>query len=314
MSDSVSVAKSDGPGDGGRPEAIRAVPVRHPGRWAGAVVVLVLAAMFVHFLLTNDALDWPEQRKYLFSPAVMDGLWGTVWLTLAAMVGGITIGVVLALMRMSANPLMSGAAWLYLWFFRGTPLYTQLLIWGSIGALLPTVSLGIPFGPEVHTWETQKLINAALAAALGLILNEAAYMAEIVRAGILSVDPGQQEAASALGMSRMQTMRRIVLPQAMRVIVPPTGNETISMLKNTSLVAAVPYAELTWTAQTIYADTYKVIPMLIMACLWYLLLSSLLMVGQFYLERYFGRGTSQSERGRSRLRALGAIRGGGGGQ
>lgn len=299
----------------GRPEAIRAVPVRHPGRWVGAVVVLVLAAMFVNFLLNNPAFNWSEQRKYVFSAGVLEAVRNTIWLTLVAMVGGIALGVVLALMRMSPNPLMKGAAWAYLWFFRGTPLYTQLLIWGAIGSLLPTISIGIPFGPEVHTWQTQKLINAALAAALGLLLNEAAYMAEIVRAGILSVDPGQNEASSALGMSRMQTMHRIVLPQAMRVIVPPTGNETISMLKNTSLVAAVPYAELTWTAQTIYADTYQIIPMLIMACLWYLFLSSILMVGQYYLEKRFSRGTSMSAgRAGGRLRALGAIRGGGGGQ
>ncbi|MBA9007458.1 MULTISPECIES: amino acid ABC transporter permease [Thermomonospora] len=295
----------------GRPEAIRAVPVRHPGRWAGAAVVLVLAAMFVHFLLYNPAFNWSEQWKYIFSDAVLRAVRNTIWLTVVAMVGGVALGVVLALMRMSPNPLMRGAAFLYLWFFRGTPLYTQLLIWGAIGALIPTVGIGIPFGPEFQTWQTQKLINVALAAALGLLLNEAAYMAEIVRAGILSVDPGQQEAASALGMSRMQTMRRIVLPQAMRVIVPPTGNETISMLKNTSLVAAVPYAELTWTAQTIYANTYQIIPMLIMACLWYLFLSSLLMIGQYYLERHFSRGVGTNgggNRGRGRLRAL---RGGG---
>ncbi|TNY38478.1 amino acid ABC transporter permease [Thermomonospora catenispora] len=293
----------------GRPEPIRAVPVRHPGRWAGAAVVLVLGAMFVHFLLFNPAFNWSEQWKYIFSDAVLRAVRNTIWLTVVAMVGGVALGIVLALMRMSPNPLMRGAAFLYLWFFRGTPLYTQLLIWGAIGALIPTIGIGIPFGPEFHTWETQKLINVALAAALGLLLNEAAYMAEIVRAGILSVDPGQQEAAAALGMSRMQTMRRIVLPQAMRVIVPPTGNETISMLKNTSLVAAVPYAELTFTAQTIYANTYQIIPMLIMACLWYLFLSSLLMIGQYYLERYFSRGVGGNGGGnRVRLRAL---RGGG---
>lgn len=199
---------------------------------------------------------------------------------------------------------------MYLWFFRGTPLYTQLLIWGAIGTLFPTVGIGIPFGPEFETWKTQELVNAALAAALGLILNEAAYMAEIVRAGILSVDEGQQEAASALGMSRMQTMRRIVLPQSMRVIVPPTGNEAISMLKNTSLVAAIPYSELTFTAQTIYATTYKIVPMLVMACLWYLLISSVMMIGQYYLERHYSRGTSKGAEARQRLR----FRGGGGGQ
>ncbi|MFD0900841.1 amino acid ABC transporter permease [Actinomadura sediminis] len=294
----------------GRPDPIKAVPVRHPGRWVGAAVVLVLVAMFVHFLLTSKALEWSEQWEYLFSEPVLEGVRNTVWLTLAAMVGGTAIGIVLALMRLSSNPLLSGAAWVYLWFFRGTPLYTQLLIWGAIGTLFPTVGIGVPFGPEFKTWETQALINAASAAALGLILNEAGYMAEIVRAGILSVDEGQQEAASALGMSRAQTMRRIVLPQAMRVIVPPTGNESISMLKNTSLVAAVPYAELTFTAQTIYATTYKIIPMLVMACLWYLLISSVMMIGQHYLERHYSKGTSKGETARTGLR----LRGGGGGQ
>lgn len=294
----------------GRPEAIKAVPVRHPGRWLGGAGILVLVAMFLHFVLTSEALDWSEQWKYLFSDPVLKGVRNTVWLTLAAMVGGVVLGIVLALMRLSANPLLSGAAWVYLWFFRGTPLYTQLLIWGAIGTLFPTIGIGIPFGPEFETWKTQELVNAALAAALGLILNEAAYMAEIVRAGILSVDEGQQEAASALGMSRMQTMRRIVLPQAMRVIVPPTGNEAISMLKNTSLVAAIPYSELTFTAQTIYASTYKIIPMLVMACLWYLLISSVMMVGQHYLERHYSKGTSRGGAARQRLR----FRGGGGGQ
>ncbi|TYK48999.1 amino acid ABC transporter permease [Actinomadura decatromicini] len=294
----------------GRPEAIRAVPVRHPGRWVAAAVVLVLVAMFVHFLFTSDALDWAEQRKYVTSDAVLKGVRNTILLTIAAMVGGMVLGTILALMRLSANPLLSGASWFYLWFFRGTPLYTQLLIWGAIGTLFPTVGIGIPFGPEFETWKTQELVTPMLAAGLGLILNEAAYMAEIIRAGILSVDEGQQEAASALGMSKSQTMGRIVLPQAMRVIVPPTGNEVLSMMKNTSLVAAVPFSELTFTAQTIYASTYKIIPMLVMACLWYLLLSSILMVGQHYLERHFSRGVGRSAEAGLRLR----FRGGGGGQ
>ncbi|TDB93596.1 amino acid ABC transporter permease [Actinomadura sp. 7K534] len=295
----------------GRPEAIRAVPVRHPGRWVAAAVVVVLVAMFINFLLTSDALEWPEQRKYITSDAVLRGVRNTILLTIAAMIGGMVLGTVLALMRLSANPLLSGAAWFYLWFFRGTPLYTQLLIWGAIGSLFPTVGIGIPFGPEFQTWQTQALVTPMLAAGLGLILNEAAYMAEIVRAGILSVDEGQQEAASALGMSRMQTMRRIVLPQAMRVIVPPTGNEVLSMMKNTSLVAAVPFSELTFTAQTIYASTYKIIPMLVMACLWYLLLSSVLMIAQYYIERHFSRGVGKN--GSARVQRM-RFRGGGGGQ
>ncbi len=269
---------------------IKAVPVRHPGRWVAGVAVAVLAAMLVNSLLTNPAFNWPEQAKYLFSPPVLDGVRNTIWLTVAAMAGGVGFGIVLALMRLSANPLLRGASWLYVWFFRGTPLFTQLLIWGNIGALFPTLGLGIPFGPQFVQGQTNALYSAAAAAALGLIFNEAAYMAEIVRGGIQSVDHGQQEAAAALGMSRAQTLRRIVLPQAMRVIVPPTGNEAISMLKNTSLVAAVPYLELTFTAQTIYATTYQIIPMLVMVCLWYLFLSSLMMVGQFYLERHYAKG------------------------
>ncbi|CNE96472.1 polar amino acid ABC transporter inner membrane subunit [Mycobacterium tuberculosis] len=300
--------------EGGRPETIKAVPVRHPGRWVAAAVIAVLAAMFVHFLLTSKSLEWSEQWKYLFSKPVLMGVRNTIWLTVVAMAGGVLLGIVLSLMRLSANPLLSGAAWLYLWFFRGTPLYTQLLIWGAIGSLFPTIGIGIPFGPEFHTWQTQTLINAASAAALGLTLNEAAYMAEIIRAGILSVDEGQQEASSALGMSRTQTMRRIVLPQAMRVIVPPTGNEALSTLKNTSLVVAIPYAELTRTQETISAVTYKVIPMLVMACLWYLALSSIMMVGQHYLERHYSKGVRGSNGEGAEARQWLRLRTRGGGQ
>ncbi|MER7504046.1 amino acid ABC transporter permease [Nonomuraea pusilla] len=293
---------------GNRPGLIRAVPVRHPGRWVAAAVIVVLAAMLVNNILTNTAYNWAEQWKYFLSPPVLNGVRNTIWLTLVAMVGGVLLGIVLALMRLSPNPLMRGASWLYLWVFRGTPLYTQLLIWGNIGALFPKLGLGIPFGPEFVTAQMNSLYSAAMAAALGLVLNEAAYMAEIIRAGILSVDPGQNEASQALGMTRMQTMRRVVLPQAMRVIVPPTGNEAISMLKNTSLVAAVPYLELTFTAQTIYASTYQVIPMLVMACIWYLILSSLMMVGQNYLERHYARGSQQSRMGlRARMSRIGGA-------
>ncbi|NUR90465.1 MAG: amino acid ABC transporter permease [Nonomuraea sp.] len=281
----------------GRPEAIRAVPVRHPGRWVAGAVILVLIAMLVNNLVTNTAYNWAEQWKFFLSPPVLSGVRNTIWLTLVAMVGGVVLGIILALARMSPNPLLRGVSWFYLWVFRGTPLYTQLLIWGNIGALFPQLSVGIPFGPEFASVQTNALYSAAMAAALGLVLNEAAYMAEIIRAGILSVDPGQQEASQALGMTRMQTMRRVVLPQAMRVIVPPTGNEAISMLKNTSLVAAVPYLELTFTAQTIYASTYQVIPMLIMVCIWYLILSSVMMIGQFYLERHYARGSSTARMG-----------------
>ncbi|MGH3329328.1 MAG: amino acid ABC transporter permease [Streptomycetales bacterium] len=275
-----------------------------------AAVIAVLVAMAVHTWLTNPRYNWSEQAKYLFAEPVLIGVRNTLWLTVAAMTVGILLGTVLAVMRLSPNPVLSGASWLYIWVFRGTPLYTQLLMWGSIGALYPQLGLGIPFGPEFVTADTQSLYSAAAAAALGLSLNEAAYMAEIVRAGILSVDPGQLEAAHALGMTRGQTTRRIVLPQAMRIIVPPTGNETLAKLKDTSLVVAIPYFDLTYSVVNIYARTYQIIPMLIMACIWYLFLSSLFMIGQHFIERHYERGRRQESVTLRRLRTL-LGRGGG---
>jgi polar amino acid transport system permease protein len=206
---------------------------------------------------------------------------------------GIVLGVVLAVMRLSPNPLVSGASWLYVWFFRGTPLLVQLLFWNFISALYPKISIGIPFGPEFFSFSANDVITPFVAAILGLGLNQAAYQAEIVRAGILSVDEGQNDAAHALGMTRLQTMRRIVLPQAMRVIIPPTGNETISMLKMSSLVSVIAYKELLYTVQLIYAVNYKQIPLLIVASLWYLIVTTLLSIGQYYLERRFGRGAAR---------------------
>ena len=216
----------------GRPEEIKAVPVRHPGRWVAAVVVLVLIAMFVHSLVTNPRFEWGVIGSYFLSRRVLDGLEITILLTVVCMAIGIVLGVILAVMRLSANPLLSGASWVYIWFFRGTPVLVQLLFWYNMGALYPRVSLGVPFGPSFVYGNANTIITALTAAILGLGLNEGAYMAEIVRAGILSVEHGQVEAAQALGMTRALTMRRIILPQAMRVIIPPTGNETISMLED----------------------------------------------------------------------------------
>lgn len=275
----------------GRPAAIRAVPVRHPGRWVAAAVIAILTIMGIHAVITNTRFGWREQAKYAFDSSVLAGVRTTLMLTFASMLIGVSLGIILAIMRLSSNPLVSGAAWLYIWVFRGTPVLVQLLVWASLGALFPTLGLGIPFGHVFFSARTFDLIPGLAAALLGLGLNEAAYMSEIVRAGILSVDEGQGEAATALGMTKMQTLRRIVLPQAMRVIVPPTGNETISMLKTTSLVAYVPYYELLFKVQNIYTRTYQVMPMLIMASLWYLAMTSVLMTGQYYIERYFSRGT-----------------------
>ena len=272
-------------------EPLQAVPVRHPGRWVGVVVIAILAAMFVHSLLTNPNWGWPLIGEWIFSPPILKGVVVTLILTFLSMVIGLALGVVLAIMRLSPNPVMSGSAWVFVWVFRGTPVYVQLFLWGSIIALYKTISLGVPFGPELITFDTKTLIPAFVAALLGLGLNEAAYMSEIVRAGILSVDEGQEEAATALGMSRMQTLRHIVLPQAMRVIVPPTGNETISMLKTTSLVIAIPLTtELFFQAQVIGNRLFQPFPMAVMASLWYLALTSVLMFGQYYLERYYAKG------------------------
>jgi polar amino acid transport system permease protein len=269
---------------------IKAVPVRHPGRWVAAAVIAVLVAMFGKSLVTNPAFQWPVVGQYLFSAPVLRGLANTLILTALAMLIGIVGGVILAVMRLSPNPVVSGAAAVYIWVFRGTPLIVQLVVWNFLGLFYPRLGLGIPFGPVFFSVDTNVLISVFAAALLGLGLNEAAYMAEIVRGGLSAVDSGQTEAAGALGMSRGQTLRRIVLPQAMRVIVPPTGNEVISMLKTTSLVVVIGYFELFVSVQQIYARTFQTVPLLIVAVLWYLLLTSILSVGQYFLERRFGRG------------------------
>jgi polar amino acid transport system permease protein len=285
------------PAPAGRPEEIKAVPVRHPGRWLAAAVVLLIAVALVHSMVTNPRFDWGTVGHFLFSSRILAGLVKTLEVTVIAMAIGIFLGIVLAVMRLSPNPLVSGSSWFYIWFFRGTPVLVQVLFWGNISALYPKISLGIPFvAPDLVSGNANDLIPLFVAVILAFGLNEGAYMAEIVRAGILSVDEGQNEAAQALGMTRLQTMRRIVLPQAMRVIVPPTGNETISMLKTTSVAVVVAFTELTYSAQLIYSVNYKVIQLLLVASFWYLVVTSVLYVGQYYVERYFGRGSSRNVR------------------
>jgi len=269
------------------------VPVRHSGRWVVAVVVAFLLVVIVHSVATNPRFGWGTVGHYLFSSRILHGLLVTLELTAVSMAIGIVLGIVLAVMRLSPNPLVAGASGFYIWFFRGTPVLVQILFWSFISALYPKLSLGIPFGgPELVHGNANSIITPFLAAILALGLNEAAYMAEIVRAGIISVDEGQTDAASALGMTRLQTMRRIVLPQAMRVIIPPTGNETISMLKTTSLVSVIAYPELLYSAQLIYAVNYLQIPLLLTASIWYLVVTTILSIGQYYIERHYGRGAS----------------------
>ncbi|HJQ43213.1 MAG TPA: amino acid ABC transporter permease [Jatrophihabitantaceae bacterium] len=312
-------AVSGGPYGSGDSQPIRAVPLRRPGRWIAAVIVLALAFLFVYGAATNDRFHWDTYRQYLFDKRISTGAWNTVQLTLWAMVLGVALGVVVAIMRLSPNPVLKSAAWFYLWFFRGTPVYVQLVFWGLFGTLYPTIAFGVPFVHQFGHVNVQRLDAAFFFAILGLGLNEAAYMAEIVRAGLLSVGEGQTEAATALGMSWGLTMRRIVLPQAMRVIIPPTGNELISMLKTTSLVVAVPYTlDLYNQSHQISGVIFRPVPLLLVAATWYLAMTSVLMVGQFYLERYFARGssrklTAREQRTMTKLLSVHRERDGGGG-
>lgn len=281
----------------GRPaEDIKAVPVRRPGRWLGAIIVLVVAASIVRAIIVNQNFEWGTVWHLLRDPRILHGVVATLYLTGLSMVIGVVLGILLAVMRLSPNPVIKGASWLYIYFFRGTPLLVQITFWFNLGALFPEINLGVPFGPAFIHLHSSSVITRLAAALLGLGLNEGAYMAEIVRAGIISVDEGQSEAASSLGMGRIQIMRHIVLPQAMRVILPPTGNETISMLKNTSLVSVISFAELYFATQTIAAATFDAIPPLIAGSIWYLVMTSIAYVGQYFLERHFGEGFSRQAR------------------
>jgi polar amino acid transport system permease protein len=284
-------------------EAIRAIPVRHPGRWVATAAVVVLGAMFVHTLTVSSVrrngqhvsrFEWDVIGHYFFSRPILDGLIITAELTVVAMAIGIALGVGLAVMRLSPNPLVADASWLYIWFFRGTPVLVQLLFWYNVSYLYPAITLGIPFGPAFVHFDSNSLVTPFAAAIFGLGLNEGAYMAEIVRAGILSVDEGQTDAAKALGMNRLATMRHVVLPQAMRVIVPPMGNETISMLKTSSLASVIAVTELLRSVQNVYSATYQTVPLLMVASLWYLAVTSLLTIGQYYVERRFARGAARA--------------------
>lgn len=271
------------------------VPLRHPWRWLGAAVLLAIVASFAHLLVTNQNFHWNVVAQYLLDPSVIRGLGLTLLLTFLAMAIGLVFGTLLAIMRLSENPLFRTAAWIYIWFFRGVPPLVQLIFWYSLASLLPKISLGIPFGPTFVEWDTNSLITPFSAAILGLSLCEAAYLAEIIRAGIQAVDRGQSEAASALGLTPAQTLRRIVLPQAIRIVVPPIANDTIAMLKFTSLVSVLALPELLYSVQIIYTRTYQTIPMLIVATIWYLILTTILTWFENYLNRRLSRSIAQPE-------------------
>jgi polar amino acid transport system permease protein len=265
------------------PEPLVAVPIRHWGRWVSGVLVLVALGLIVNAFAQAD-VRWGTTRHYLTVDLVVKGAGRTLLISVLAQAIGIVLGVVVAVMRQSGNPVTGAVGWLYVWFFRGTPVLLQLLLWYNLGIAFPSV-LG-------H--RTVDLMTPFLAALLGLGINEGAYMAEIVRAGINSVDEGQTEAAQALGMHRMLVMRRVVLPQAMRVIIPPTGNEFINMLKTSSLASVITYPELLLVARGIYTTNLLIFELLFTAAIWYLILTSVFSVGQYYLERRFARGASRS--------------------
>ena len=291
-----------------RPGMIDAVPVRHPWRWVAVGVIAILVAQFIHLVVTNDAWNWPLVGKMMIQKPVLQGLlMGTILGTICAMLLGVVLGVILAVMRLSDNPVLSRVAWFFTWFFRAIPRYVLLFIMGSLGILFPLdkggLSFGVPFDQQILglfglsgdmrflSLDANQIFSSLLGGIIGLGVSEAAYMAEIARAGILSVDPGQKEAAAALGMSNAQAMRRVVLPQAMRVIVPPTGNETIAMVKDTSLLLAIPVnTELFFQLRAIGSRMFQVFPAAVAATIWYLLICSLLMLVQVQLEKKFGKG------------------------
>ena len=271
------------------------IPARHPGRRVASVIVLLIAAQVLISVITNPRLKWDIVGEYLFSGIILSGVRLTIGLTLIAQLIGIVVGVGLAVMRLSPNPTVARCAWVYLWFFRGTPLLVQLIFWYNISALYPEFTIGLPFLEPFVSFNANALITPLAVAILGLGLNEGAYMAEIVRGGILSVDSGQSQAAKALGMTQSQTLRRIVLPQALRLILPPTGNQTILMLKTTSLVSILALADLLYSAQSIYTRTFQTIPLLIVVSLWYITITSVLTVGQTILEQKLSNGSSRQK-------------------
>lgn len=278
------------------PHVINAVPVKHYGRWASAVLVAIVALMIIDTLITNPNYQWDTVASVLFQQVVLEAVGWTLLLTVGAMALGIVLALLLAIMRRSENPVLRGVSTAYIWFFRGTPVYTQLIFWGLLTVLYPRFGMGIPFTDiTLFSFDPTTLTDVQtrmfIFAVLGLGFNEGAYLAEIVRGGLASVDIGQEEAAKALGMGNGMIFRRIIIPQAMRVIIPPTGNETISMLKTTSLVTAVPFSlDLNAITSNIGFSKGTPIPYLLVAAIWYLAITSILMVGQYFLERHYGRG------------------------
>ncbi|GAB2904508.1 amino acid ABC transporter permease [Streptomyces mayteni] len=292
---------------------LRIVPARYHLRWLGGIAVLVLLAQFAHGLATNPGWDWPVFFDYLLADSVLGAVWLTVQLTCYGTALGFALGIVIGLMRLSDSVILRGVAWVYVWAFRSIPLIVQLLFWFNLAYLYRELGFGVPFGPVLWQVETMDLIGATTAAVIGLALHQAAYAAEIVRGGLLAVDPGQREAAAALGIPRLRQLRRIVLPQAMRGILPNAANEVISLFKGTSIVSVMAIGELFYQVQVIYGRNGRVVPLLMVATVWYIVLTTVLSVAQYYVERRFARGAEREpspsplRRLRTRLESLRAT-------
>ncbi|UIK08881.1 amino acid ABC transporter permease [Neorhizobium galegae] len=261
------------------------VPKRHIGRMVTAALVLAALAALVRAFSVGQ-IEWSYVRDFLFAPAILQGLQSTLVMTVAAMTLGIVLGVVIALMRVSGNPVLSSIAVGYVWIFRGAPALLQLMIWFNLALIFPTMGI-----PGLFEFRTVDIMTPFVAAMLGLGISQGAYTSEVVRSGLLSVDSGQYEAARSIGMTQMMMLRRIVLPQAMRVMVPPIGNEVIGMVKLTSLASVIQYSEILHNAQIIYFANTRVLELLLVASFWYLAVVSVLSIAQHYIEQYFGRGS-----------------------
>jgi polar amino acid transport system permease protein len=269
------------------------VPLRRPGQWVSAAVLLVLSAMLVNTLLTNRRFQWDVVGRYFLDDAILRGLELTLWLTAAVLATGYVLGTAVAAMRLSKNPILRPLSFGFVWLLRSVPPLVQLLFWYELASLYPRLSVGIPFGPEFADVKTAHLFSGILAAYVALSLDVAAFSSEIIRGGVVAVPAGQVEAAQALGLGRGRIFRRIVLPQAMPAIIPASGNLLIGMLKATSIVSVIAVQDLLYSTQLIYNENFLIIPLLLVATLWYIILTTVLSIGQYFLERHYARGTDR---------------------
>lgn len=292
----------------GMPERIVVVPLRHTGRWLTAAVVTLFIAWVIYLFASSPNIDYRVVARFQFAGAILSGLELTIVYAILAEAIGIVLGIVAALMRLSANPVLVAINLGYTWLFRGVPILVQILLWYNIALVLPTLGIHIPFTSVGFSVSTNSVVTPFVAGVVALSLNEGAYMAEIVRGGISSIDPGQAEAAQTVGLTPLQCMRHVIMPQALRVIIPPTGNDFISMLKTTSLVSVISGAELLTQAERIYSTNFRTVELLFVASVWYLVLTTIATVGQYYLERHFARGSRNSGSSGLRKAVLGNLR------